>query len=64
MHVNVDPWTMCLRPRDNATCLAPDGPSLQGLYAVGPMRGDNFVRFLVGDVWGIVWHMRGAAPGK
>ena len=23
------------------------------LYAMGPLRGDNFVRFLVGDAWAV-----------
>ena len=32
------------------------------LYAMGPLRGDNFVRFLVGDAWAI-WQRLSLAHG-
>eukprot|EP00667_Euglena_gracilis_P010592 EG_transcript_10789 len=51
VYVDVDPWTMqCLQRGDGP----PGGRApVPGLYAVGPLRGDNFVRFLVGDAWAV-----------
>ena len=31
--------------------------AVPGLYAVGPMRGDNFVRYLLGDAFAVVAHL-------
>jgi len=45
VYVDTDPYTMEVR-------------SAPGLYAVGPLRGDNFVRFLTADAWGIERHLR------
>eukprot|EP00668_Euglena_longa_P042750 GGOE01056601.1.p1 GENE.GGOE01056601.1~~GGOE01056601.1.p1 ORF type:complete len:499 (+),score=98.10 GGOE01056601.1:226-1722(+) len=54
VYVDVDPWTL--------QCLQRDGPpgqrsAVPGLYATGPLRGDNFVRFLVGDSWAVASHV-------
>jgi hypothetical protein len=43
--IDVDPWSLEVKGTTN-------------LFAVGPLRGDNFVRFVTGDGWGIANHLR------
>jgi hypothetical protein len=43
--LDVDPWSLEVKGTTN-------------LFAVGPLRGDNFVRFVTGDGWGIAHHLR------
>jgi hypothetical protein len=64
--VEVDPYTMAVRTPSITTEEGGAGAGagagagdrqFDGLYAAGPMRGDNFVRFLVGDAFAIRKHI-------
>jgi hypothetical protein len=75
--VKVDPYTMAVRSpaQDKGPGRAADdaaaggeensrsNDAFSGLYAAGPMRGDNFVRFLIGDAFAIRKHMNEEAEG-
>eukprot|EP01062_Namystynia_karyoxenos_P023253 TRINITY_DN18951_c0_g1_i2.p1 TRINITY_DN18951_c0_g1~~TRINITY_DN18951_c0_g1_i2.p1 ORF type:complete len:525 (+),score=117.81 TRINITY_DN18951_c0_g1_i2:144-1577(+) len=52
--VPVDPGTFEARGADGA-------PLAAGLFAVGPLRGDNFVRFVVGDAYGVLRRLTAGA---
>jgi hypothetical protein len=47
VYVDVHPHTLQVSQEANAS-------SSMQLYAWGPLRGDNFVRFLVGEAWSLV----------
>lgn len=73
LFVKVDPVTFHVIPASseaysnstdvNSSTCAERTPAeeVQGLYAMGPLRGDNFVRFLVGDAFGVVKHILGSS---
>ena len=44
--VGVDPFTM-------------EADAVPTLYALGPLRGDNFARFAIHDGWGVAAAIRG-----
>lgn len=54
VYVAVDPYTLEARG-----ALAGEGGG--GLFAAGPLRGDNFVRFVLGDAWPLVQRLHGLA---
>ena len=48
--VEVDPATFEVMDAANGPA---GGPLARGLFAIGAARGDNFVRFLLGDALGV-----------
>jgi threonine dehydrogenase-like Zn-dependent dehydrogenase len=55
VYVDVHPLTLQVSGSSGAGSDREAAPSASaGLYAWGPLRGDNFVRFLVGDSWPLV----------
>jgi len=69
--VDVDPFTMSVRRTQshmphgdygtNHTCTPQSTGTGGGLYAVGPLRGDNFVRFLIGDAFAVTRAIRSSS---
>ena len=53
VYVDVDPFSMAVAGFENAS----------SLFAWGPLRGDNFVRFLVGEAWPLVQKLN-SLPSK
>ena len=75
MYVDVNPYTLAVKPKPQplqleAAAAADEGEQQEQeqeeeqaaqppLYAWGPLRGDNFVRFLVGEGWPLVQQLSG-----
>jgi hypothetical protein len=67
VYADVDPWTMDVvedeAGEEPAGARAGSTVAAAALWAAGPLRGDNFVRFVLGDAWPVLQRLHRLPSG-